>query len=65
MIMKIQKTYKTKYGRCAIIEKLNGDKILVEFLQTGYRTVTTKSHLIRNEVKDYLSKSVFNVGLLC
>ena len=62
--MRIRKIYKTRYGYCSIIKKIDSEKIIVKFASTGYEAVTTKSHLLRQEVKDYLYPSVCGIGYL-
>ena len=57
------KVYKSNnFGNFKIIRYINNANVLVEFIDTGYTTMTQSSHITRGAVKDLLFKSVYGVG---
>ena len=51
-------------GECIIVDYVNYENVIVEFVETGYKTKTRMDNLIRGKVKDYLYPSVYNQGIL-
>lgn len=54
----------TKYGPFEIVEYVNGKKILIRFLQTGYEYWTSNSKIVGDGVRDKSTSRVFGVGIL-
>lgn len=51
-------------GNCIIIDYKNYRKVTVKFVNTGYETETRMDHLKLGNVKDYLTPTVYRVGVL-
>lgn len=51
-------------GNCVIIDYKNYRKVTVKFVNTGYETETRMDHLKSGNVKDYLTPTVYRVGVL-
>lgn len=51
-------------GVCKIVDYTNSENVEVEFLVTGYVASCTIDNLRRGKVKDYLTPSVYGVGVL-
>ena len=51
------------YGNVVVLEYLNKRNIFVQFLDTGYKTCVELKELLNGNIKDYLSPSVFGVGV--
>ena len=63
--METGQKYPTKFnGELVIIEDLGWDKVTVEFVDTGYKTVCRRSDIVSGYVKDNLRPSVFGVGYI-
>lgn len=61
----VGKTFSTaNYGNIEIINYQNSDNVEIKFVDTGYITTVTMQRLINGSVKDKLSPSVFNVGIV-
>ena len=54
----------TKYGPFEIVEYVNGKKILIRFLQTGYEYWTSNSKIVGDGVRDKSTSRVFGVGIV-
>lgn len=51
-------------GECIVVDYVNYENVTVEFLETGYKAKTRMDNLIRGKVKDYLSPSLYGVGII-
>ena len=59
------KTYKTKFnGSLKIIDYVDSTNITVEFIDTGYQTVTRADKIKIGNVKDYLMPNIYGVGFI-
>lgn len=60
--------YKNKYGKYKVIEFIGYSnterKYKIEFIETGYKTISKKGNIINDRVKDYYYPSVSNIGYL-
>ena len=50
------------YGDFRIVKYVNCGHVGVEFINTGYMTITQSAHIIRGHVKDPLAPKVYGVG---
>jgi hypothetical protein len=61
----IEKTYTSNnYGDFRIVKYVNCQHVGVEFIDTGYMTITQSAHIIRGMVKDPLAPMVYDVGYI-
>lgn len=51
-------------GECIVVDYVNYENVTVEFVETGYKAKTRMDNLIRGKVKDYLSPSLYGVGII-
>jgi len=59
------KTYTSKnYGKFKIIDYVSCMNVTVEFIDTGYKTITAAGSIIKGLVKDKFATSVCGVGFL-
>ena len=58
--------YSLYFGPFKVLDKFkninNMNYYKIKFLESGYKTISAKSNIMRGTVKDYLAKSVFGVG---
>jgi hypothetical protein len=54
----------THYGKLMVIEYIDYRNVLVEFFETGFRTITQRCQIKSGQVKDKLLPSVFGVGFV-
>ena len=52
------------FGDVVVLDYVNGHKVLVKFLETGYETFTSTGHIKEGAIKDKLSPTVCGVGIL-
>ena len=51
-------------GSFEILQIVGKDRLKVRFIDTGYETIGYKCNIMKGQVKDLLSPSVFDVGYL-
>lgn len=51
-------------GQLKVIEYINGKGVVVQFIETGYKTTTQLGNVIRGSVRDRLKPSVCGVGVV-
>lgn len=52
------------FGDVVVLDYINGHKVLVKFVESGYETFTSTSHIKEGAIKDKLSPTVCGVGIL-
>ena len=61
----ISKIYTSNnYGDFRVVNYVDCQNVGVEFIDTGYMTITQSAHIVRGAVKDPLSPRVYGVGYL-
>ena len=64
-MLDITKVYPTKnYGPLKILSYNRCDNVEVQFVETGYKTVSQVNHILKGNVRDYLAPAVFGVGFI-